>query len=176
VVDVAFRSVVKPGLVEGEISTVRIVGAAGGTTFKLEISRAPERSRRPVPDTGPLQFSPLHATGGEDDAGMELAQRKAAQHREMAFQNRDSLHHTATGDPDSVPQLPTVFVRERRSPDNSMVLLTLIDIGPADTLRHVQRIESITDASLLVEVLALGARDGVYTRSLAAGAELMRAL
>ncbi len=57
-----------------------------------------------------------------------------------------------------------------------MVLLTLIDIGAADTLRHVQRIESTTDASLLVEVLALGARDGVYTRSLAAGAELMRAL
>jgi len=176
VVDVAFRSVAKPGLVEGEISTVRILGVASGTSFKLEISRAPERPRRASPDIGPLQFQHLHATGGEDDAGMELAQRKAAQHREMAFQNREQLHHVATGDPESVPQRPTVFVRERRSPDNSMVLLTLIDIGAADTLRHVQRIESTTDASLLVEVLALGARDGVYTRSLAAGADLMRAL
>jgi hypothetical protein len=176
VVDVAFRSVVKPGLVEGEISTVRVVGVAGGTTFKLEISRAPERSRRVAPDIGPLQFQPLHATGGDDEAGMELAQRKAVQHREMAFQNSASLHHTATGDPESVPQRPTVFVRERRNPDNSMVLLTLIDIGSADTLRHVQRIESITDASLLVELLAMGAHDAVFARSLAAGAGLMRAL
>jgi hypothetical protein len=107
---------------------------------------------------------------------MELAQRKAVQHREMAFQNSASLHHTATGDPESVPRRPTVFVRERRNPDNSMVLLTLIDIGSADTLRHVQRIESITDASLLVELLAMGAHDTVFARSLAAGAGLMRAL
>jgi hypothetical protein len=57
-----------------------------------------------------------------------------------------------------------------------MVLLTLIDIGGADTLRHVQRIESDDDASLLVELLALGAHDPVFARSLAAGAELMRAL
>jgi hypothetical protein len=109
---------------------------------------------------------------------MELAHRTAAQHREMAFQNRDSLLHTATGDPpdESVPPRPTVFVRERRNPDNAMVLLTMIDIGEAETLRHVQRIDSTDDASLLVELLALGGRDSVYTRSLAAGAELMRAL
>ena len=177
-VDVAFRSVAKPGLVEGEIATVRIVGAAAGTTFKLSIARSPERTRRPAADIGPAAFEHLHATGGEDEAGMELAQRKAIQHREMAFQNRDSLHHTATGDPpgESVPPQPTVFVRERRSADSSMVLLTLIDIGGADTLRHVQRIESTDDESLLVELLAMGAHDPVYTRSLAAGAELMRAL
>jgi hypothetical protein len=57
-----------------------------------------------------------------------------------------------------------------------MVLLTLIDIGGADTLRHVQRIESNDDASLLVELLAMGAHDAVFARSLAAGAGLMRAL
>jgi glucose-6-phosphate dehydrogenase assembly protein OpcA len=178
IVDVAFRSVVKPGLVEGEISTVRIVGTAGGTTFRLSIARAPERTRRPTPDLGPAPFQHQHATGGEDDAGMEIAQRKAAQHREMAFQNRESLHHTATGDPpgESSPPRPTVFVRERRRADNSMVLLTLIDIGGADTLRHVQRIESNDDASLLVELLAMGAHDAVFARSLAAGAGLMRAL
>jgi len=178
IVDVAFRSVAKPGLVEGEVGTVRIVGTAGGTTFRLSIARAPERTRRQAPDLGPAPFQHQHATGGEDDAGMEIAQRKAAQHREMAFQNRDSLHHTATGDPpgESLPPRPTVFVRERRRADNSMVLLTLIDIGGADTLRHVQRIESDDDASLLVELLALGAHDPVFARSLAAGAELMRAL
>ncbi len=178
VVDVAFRSVVKPGLVEGEVGTVRIEGSAGGTTFRLSIARAPERTRRQAPDLGPAPFQHQHATGGEDDAGMEIAQRRAAQHREMAFQNRDLLHHTATGDPpgESVPPRPTVFVRERRRADNSMVLLTLIDIGGADTLRHVQRIESDDDASLLVELLALGAHDPVFARSLAAGAELMRAL
>jgi hypothetical protein len=178
VVDVAFRSMVKPGLVEGEISTVRIVGSSGGTTFRLSIARAPERARRATPDIGPLQFQSLHATGGEDEAGMELAQRAAAQHREMAFQNRDALHHTATGDPpgESRPPQPTVFVRERRRADNSLVLLTLIDIGSADTLRHVQRIESNDDVSLMVELLALGAHDPVFARSLAAGADLMRAL
>ncbi len=178
IVDVAFRSVVKAGLVEGEISRVRIVGSAAGTTFRLSIARAPERTRRPASDLGPAPFQHQHSTGGEDDAGMEIAQRKAAQHREMAFQNRDSLHHTATGDPpgESVPPRPTVFVRERRRADNSMVLLTLIDIGGADTLRHVQRIESNDDASLLVELLAMGAHDAVFARSLAAGAGLMRAL
>jgi glucose-6-phosphate dehydrogenase assembly protein OpcA len=178
VVDVAFRSVVKAGLVEGEISTVRIAGGAEGTTFRLSIARAPERARRPSPDLGPSRFEHQHPTGGDDEAGMEIAQRKAAQHREMAFQNRDSLHHTATGDApgESVPRRPTVFVRERRNPDNSMVLLTLIDIGGADTLRHVQRIEASDDAALLVQVLGLGAHDAVFTRSLAAGAELMRAL
>src|ERR1700730_17117110 len=178
IVDVAFRSVLKPGLVEGEISAVKVVGTSGGVTFKLSISRAPERTRRSSPDMGPAKFQHLHATGGDDDAGMELALRAAAQHREMAFQNRDALVHTATGDPpgESVPPGSTVFVRERRNPDNTMVLLTMIDIGDADTLRHVQPIDSTDDASLLVELLALGGLDPVYTRSLAAGAELMRAL
>ena len=40
----------------------------------------------------------------------------------------------------------------------------------------MQRIESTQDAALLVQVLALGAHDAVYARSLAAGAELMQAL
>ncbi len=177
VVDVAFRSVVKPGLVEGEVSAVRITGTSGGTTFRLSIARSPDRSWRPAVDVGPSEFKELHAAG-DDEAGLEIAHRRAAQHREMAFQNRDSLHHTATGDApgESAPRGSTVFVRERRNPDNSMVLLTLIDIGQAETLRHVQRIESTDDASLLVQLLALGGHDPVYTRSLAAGAELMRAL
>ncbi len=178
IVDVAFRSIVKPGLVEGEVSAVRISGISGATPFRLSIARSPDRSWRPAVDLGPSEFKQLHGAGGDDEAGFEIAHRKAAQHREMAFQNRDSLHHTATGDPpgESVPRRPTVFVRDRRNPDNSMVLLTLIDIGQADTLRHVQRIESTDEAALLVQLLALGGRDPVYVRSLAAGAELMRAL
>jgi glucose-6-phosphate dehydrogenase assembly protein OpcA len=177
IVDVAFRSIVKPGLVEGEVAGVRINGASSGTTFRLSISRAPDRSWRPPPDIGPSEFRQLHAAG-DDEAGLEIAHRRAAQHREITFQNRDSLHHIATGEApgESVPKGSTVFVRERRNPDNSMVLLTLIDIGQADTLRHVQRIESNDDASLLVKLLAMGGRDPVFARSVAAGAQLMRAL
>ena len=54
IVDVAFRSIVKPGLVEGEISGVRITGVSGGTTFRLSISRAPDRSWRLWRDAAPL--------------------------------------------------------------------------------------------------------------------------
>ncbi|TMC00360.1 MAG: hypothetical protein E6J40_02215, partial [Chloroflexi bacterium] len=42
-VEVAFRSVPKAGLVEGEIGAVRIIGTSGGITFKVSIARAPER-------------------------------------------------------------------------------------------------------------------------------------
>src|SRR3989442_3965092 len=48
IVDVAFRSIVKPGLVEGEISAVRIKGSSRGTTFRLSIARSPDRSWRPA--------------------------------------------------------------------------------------------------------------------------------
>src|SRR5437660_228771 len=112
IVDVAFRSIVKPGLVEGEISGMRITGVSGGTTFRLSISRAPDRSWRPPADIGPSEFKQLHAAG-DDEAGLEIAHRRAAQHREMTFQNRDSLHHIATGDApgESVPKGSTVVGR-----------------------------------------------------------------
>jgi glucose-6-phosphate dehydrogenase assembly protein OpcA len=177
IVDVALRSVPKARLAQGELGAVRVAGTASGITFKVSIQRDPERPRRPAPDIGPLEFRHLHRPGGEDDAGMEIAHRKAAQHREMVFQKRDVLHHTATGNApgESMPRHPTVFVRERRG-DSSLVLLTLIDIGGADTLRHVQRIEPEDDAPLLLQLLATGANDPVYKRSLEAAAELMRAL
>ena len=41
--EVAFRSVIKPHLAEGEVSAVRIGGASGGSTFHLSIQRDPER-------------------------------------------------------------------------------------------------------------------------------------
>jgi hypothetical protein len=91
-------------------------------------------------------------------------------------ENREAMHHSATGDPpgESLPPYPTLFVRERRRADTSLVLLTLIDIGGAETLRHVQRVEPEDEATLLLDLLSMGAHDAVYSRSLVAAAELMR--
>jgi glucose-6-phosphate dehydrogenase assembly protein OpcA len=176
--EVAFRSVPKAHLAQGELSAVRLVGASGGRTFELSVRRDPERPRRPAPDIGQGGFKTLHPPGGEDDAGWEIAERSAARHRGVLNENRDALHHSATGDPpgESLPPYPTVFVRERRRADTSLVLLTLIDIGGAETLRHVQRVEPEDESALLLDLLSTGAHDTVYSRSLVAAAELMRAV
>lgn len=176
--EVVFRSVPKAHLASGEVTTVRIAGASGGRTFQLSVLRDPDRQRRPAPDIGLGEFKTLHATGGEDDAGREIAERNAARHREVLDENRDALHHTASGDPpgESLPPYPTVFVRERRREDTSMVLLTLIDIGGAETLRHVQQVGPEDEANLLLDLLSTGVHDRVYGRSLAAAAQLMRAV
>jgi glucose-6-phosphate dehydrogenase assembly protein OpcA len=176
--EVAFRSVPKAHLAPGEVSTVHIVGASRGRTFELSVHRDPERRRSTAPDIGQGAFKVLHPPGGEDDAGREIAERNAARHRDVLSGNRDALHHSATGDPpgESLPPYPTVFVRDRRRGDTSLVLLTLIDIGGAETLRHVQRVEPEDEAALLLELLSTGAHDRVYTRSLVAAAELMRAV
>jgi glucose-6-phosphate dehydrogenase assembly protein OpcA len=176
--EVAFRSVPKAHLAQGELGAVRLVGASGGRTFELSVRRDPDRARRPAPDIGQGAFKSLHPPGGEDDAGWEIAERSAARHRGVLNENRDALHHSATGDPpgESLPPYPTVFVRERRRADTSLVLLTLIDIGGAETLRHVQRVEPQDEAALLLDLLSTGAHDAVYSRSLVAAAELMRAV
>jgi glucose-6-phosphate dehydrogenase assembly protein OpcA len=176
-VEVAFRSVPKEQMAQGEISAIRVGGSARGKTFKLTVMRDPERPRRVAPDIGAGAYQVLHATGGGDDAGLELAQRKAAWHRDVLQKNGESLHHTATGDaPGERPGQPGIFVHDRRRSDNSLVLLTMIDIGGADTLRHVQRVEPEDEATLLLRLLANGAHDHVYTRSLTAAAELFRAI
>jgi glucose-6-phosphate dehydrogenase assembly protein OpcA len=175
--EVAFRSVPKSNLTSGEVSAVRVGGAAGGRTFKLTIQRDPERRHRLTSEVGPTEFRPQHHAGGEDDAGREVAERQATRQREMLLRNRDALHHTATGDlPGEPGHTSNVLARERRRGDNQMLLLTMIDIGGEDTLRHVQRVEPEDEATLLLELLSTGARDPVYARSLAAAAELMRAL
>ena len=173
-IQVAFRSVARSHLTEGEVSALHINGSTGGKSFSLSIQRDPQRARR----TGETEFRRLHPTGGEDDAAMEIAQRKAAQHREVLVQNRDSLHHTATGEPpgESLPRHPVVMARERRRADTADVLLTMIDIGDAETLRHVQRVPAEDEATMLLNLLSMGAHDSVYTRSLAAAAELMQSL
>jgi len=177
-VQVAFRSVPKAHLAQGEVSAIRIGGVSGGTTFQLSVLRDPERPRRSAPDIGAGAYQWLHATGGEDDAGLELAQRRATWHRDVLNGSAGNLHHTATGDApgESKPPKPAVFVRERRRDNNSLVLLTLIDIGGADTLRHVQQMEPEDEASLLLDLLAHPTRDHVFTRSLVAAAELMRSI
>jgi glucose-6-phosphate dehydrogenase assembly protein OpcA len=175
--EVAFRSVVKPHLAEGEVSAVRVGGASGGGTFHLSIQRDPERLHRLTSEVGPVEFQPQHNAGGEDDAGLEMAQRKAAQHRDVLTRNREALHHSATGDlPGEAGRTSKVLVRDRRLGDSTLVLLTMIDIGGAQTLRHVQRVEAEDEATLLLQLLSTGARDAVYTRSLVAAADLMRAL
>jgi glucose-6-phosphate dehydrogenase assembly protein OpcA len=161
-VEVAFRSVPKEQMAQGEVSAIRVAGSSRGKTFNLTVMRDPERARRPA--AGGYQVH--HATGGEDDAGLELAQRKAAWHRDV--QQKAALEDR--------PAQPAIFVHERRRSDNSLVLLTLIDIGGAETLRHVQRVEPEDEATLLLRLLANGAHDHVYTRSLLAAAELFRAI
>jgi glucose-6-phosphate dehydrogenase assembly protein OpcA len=176
-VQVAFRSVPKAQMAQGEVSAIRIAGGAGGRTFQLTVLRDPARSPRPGPDIGAGPFQSLHVAGGEDDAGLELAQRKATWHRDVMNGSRDSLHHTATGDaPGEGMSPPAVFVRERRRGDSSLTLLTLIDLGDAETLRHVQRVEPEDEATLLLRVLSYGTHDSVYERSLVAAAELMQAI
>lgn len=170
-VQVAFRSVQRGFLAPGEISALRILGTSGGKSFSLSVQRDPQRAR--PPQTG--EFQRLHPTGGEDDAAMEIAQRRASRHREVVSQNLESLHHTSTGEApgESVPQQPTVIVRERRRADTSDVMLTMIDPGDGETLRHVQRVPPLDASTMLLNVLSAGGRDLVYTRSLAAAAELM---
>jgi glucose-6-phosphate dehydrogenase assembly protein OpcA len=175
--EVAFRSVRKVHLTQGEVSAVRIAGAAAGKTFRFSVERDPERLNRVTSDVGAAEFRQRHHAGGDDEAGLELAQRKAAQHREMLSRNREPLHHTATGALPGEPGLTsTVLSRERRRGASALVLLTKIDIGDAKTLRHVQRVQAEDEAGLLLELLSTGARDAVYTRSLASAAALMRAL
>jgi glucose-6-phosphate dehydrogenase assembly protein OpcA len=173
-VEVVFRSVQRPGFTEGEVSSVRVAGAAGGTSFRFSVQRDPVRERpRPAGE-----FQRLHPAGGEDDAAIEIARRRAERQRDVIGKNLDSLHHTSTGDApgESVPPQPTVLPSERRRTDTSDVMLTMIDIGDSGTLRHVQRVPKMGETAMLLELLSYRARDHVYTRALAAAAELMRRL
>jgi glucose-6-phosphate dehydrogenase assembly protein OpcA len=173
-VEVAIRSVPQSHLVEGEIGSVHVAGSAKAASFKFSIQRDPPRAR--PKQTG--EFQRLHPTGGDDDAGTEIARRRAERHRDVVTKNLESLHHTSSGDPpgENMPGQPTVLPSERRRADVADVLLTKIDIGEAETLRHVQRVPNMSESAMLMELLSSGARDPVYNRALARAAELMRKL
>ena len=176
-VQVVFRSVPKAHLAQGEVSAVRIQGGAAGRTFKLSVLRDPERARTVSPDIGAGAYRPLHDSGGEDDAGLEIAQRKVEWHRDVLLENAEQLHHTATGDvPGEGPRPPAVFVRNRRGQDSTRVLLTMIEIGEVATLRHVQQVDPEDEATLLLQLLSHGTQDKVFSRALAAAAELMTSI
>jgi len=173
-IEVDFRSVARATLAQGEIVAVRFTGASGGATFNFSTQRDPERPHR----TGDSSFSALHPSGGGDDAGLELAARRSEWHRDVLQESRDALHHTSTGElpGDGSPRRPTVLDRDRRRSDAGHLLLTMIEIGGADTLRHIQRIDSEDDAALLIELLSEGTQDAVYARAIPAAAQLMRAV
>jgi hypothetical protein len=175
--EVAFGPVAKKDLAQGEISAIRISGASGGRTFQLSVQRDPARRHRLTSEVGPSELQHRHHPGGDDEAGLEVALRTATRDHEVLQRNREALHHMATGDlpGDERRHSSTVLARERRLGD-SHVLLTMIDIAGAETLRHVQRVDNEDEATLLLKLLSTGARDPVYARSLAAAADLMRAL
>jgi glucose-6-phosphate dehydrogenase assembly protein OpcA len=170
-IEVQYRSVDKAHLAAGELSAVRIAGVSQGTTFRVSVQHDPERGHFAP---GPAYRS-LHPTGGEDDAGLELAERRAEWHRDVLHENFESLHHTATGDApgESRPSQPVVFSYERRRPDSARVLLTVIEVGDAAPLRHVQQLDPEDDAALLLDLLSTGTHDEVFNRSLSAASELV---
>ena len=174
-VEVHFRSVQKERFMSGELAAVRIGGVAGGTTFRLSLMREPERSRRPQDEPA---YRSLHPVNGEDDAGVEIASRRAEWHRDVLHETFDTMHHHATGDPpgESRPRHPSVFLRERRRSDPTHVLLTLIEIGESETLRHVQTFDTDDEATLVLDLLSNGTHDPVFARSLAGAAELTHKL
>ena len=170
-VEVDFRSVQREHLSAGELSAVRIAGASHGTTFRLSVQHDPERRPARV-DTA---YRTMHPSLGEDDAGIEIAQRRAEWHRDVLHENVDALHYTATGDPpgESPPRPPVVLSRDRRGADTDRVLLTLIEIGEGAPLRHVQQLDREDEATLLLDLLSTGTHDEVFNRALAAAAALI---
>lgn len=166
---------VKENLLSGELAALRVAGASGGTTFRLSLQREPERKRRPPEEPS---YRSLHPVGGEDDAAVELASRRAEWHRDVLHETFDAMHHLQTGDPpgESRPRHPSVFVRERRRPDSSHVLLTMIEIGEAAPLRHVQTFDADDEATLVLDLLSSGTHDPVFRRSLNAASDLVHGL
>ena len=118
-VEVNFRSVPQEGRAAGEVTAVRIAGAAGGQSFRLSVLRDPARA------------------------------------------------HSAAS---------SSYEWDRRRGDTDRVLLTMIEIGDSEPLRHVQQLESDDEVALLLDVLSTGTHDEVYNRSLRAATDLMEKL
>jgi len=113
-IDVQFRSVPKQDRVSGEVSAIRVAGAAQGRSFRLSVLHDPARRR-----------------GG------------------------------------TAPEM------ERRRADTNRVMLTMIEIGDAAPLRHVQQLDPEDEVALLLDLLSTGTHDEVYNRSVAAAVAIM---
>ena len=173
-VEVNFRSVPKERLLPGELSAVRINGVANGETFRLSLLRDPERRSRPTE----ASYRSLHPVDGEDEAGVELASRRAEWHRDVLHETFDTQHHISTGEPpgESRPKHPAVFTRERRRPNSGRMVLTIIEIGEGEPLRQVQQFETDDEATLVLDLLSNGTHDPVFARSLQTASDLMHRL
>jgi glucose-6-phosphate dehydrogenase assembly protein OpcA len=104
-------------------------------------------------------------------AGEVTAVRIAGTTREQSFRllvQRDPARATSTAS--------STYGGERRRPDTTRVLLTMIEIGDGEPLRHVQQLEPDDEVALLLDVLSTGTHDEVYNRSLRAATELMERL
>jgi glucose-6-phosphate dehydrogenase assembly protein OpcA len=62
---------------------------------------------------------------------------------------------------------------ERRRADTARVLMTMIEIGDTEPLRHIQQLEPEDKTALLIEILATGTHDEVFNRSLRAASDLV---
>ena len=133
----------------------RATGGTGGVVVALYSAgdRSVEVEFRSVPKAGLV-------------AGELSAVRIAGVSRGTTF--RLGVHHNPERSRSSETDFP-----ERRHSDTARVLLTMIEIGEGEPLRHVQQLEPEDEVSLLLDLLSTGTRDEVYNRSLIAAAELM---
>ena len=133
----------------------RATGGTGGVVVALYSAgdRSVEVEFRSVPKEGlvPGEVSAVRIAGVSGGTTFRL-----------------EVHHNPERSRSSAVDFP-----ERRRQDTARVLLTLIEIGEGETLRHVQQLEEETEVSLLLDLLSTGTHDEVYNRSLGAAAELM---
>jgi glucose-6-phosphate dehydrogenase assembly protein OpcA len=120
---------------------------AGGRTIEVDCRPVPQEDRVP----GELSAVRLAGTG----RGTSF--RLSVQHNPPRTRTRGAGSYEP----------------ERRRGDTNRVLLTMIEIGDGEPLRHVQQLEPEDDTALLVELLATGTHDEVFNRSLHAAAQLV---
>jgi glucose-6-phosphate dehydrogenase assembly protein OpcA len=133
----------------------RATGGSGGVVVAHYDSggRTVEVAFRSVPKEGlvPGELSAVRIAGLSRDTSFRLG----VQHNPPRARGADIDHP------------------ERRGQDTARVLLTMIEIGDGEPLRHVQQLENVDEVSLLLDLLSTGTHDEVYNRSLGAAAELI---
>lgn len=134
---------------------VRATGGTGGVVAALYSAgdRSVEVEFRSVPKEGlvPGELSAVRIAGVSHGTTYRLG-----------------VHHDPERSRSSSIDFP-----ERRRQDTARVLLTMIEIGEGEPLRHVQQLDPEDEESLLLDLLSTGTHDEVFNRSLGAAAELM---